>query len=277
MTADQPSSHLVFLKLGGSLITDKNRPHTPRLDVIQRLAEEIAAASQENPQLRLVLGHGSGSFGHIPARKWGTRLGVKTPSEWVGFVEVWREASALNRLVVDALAKAGIPALSFSPMSAILAEAGNITEWNLAPIRSALKAGLLPVVQGDVIFDRQRGGTILSTEQLFQFMARELLPQKIFLAGIEKGVWADFPACTRLVEVITPRTYPGLVGSLSGSAAADVTGGMLSKVEESLSLVEVIPGLDVYVFGGMDPGAVKQVLAGRIRGTRICLTLNPSL
>jgi isopentenyl phosphate kinase len=29
---------LYFLKLGGSLITDKDQPHTPRLDVIRRLA-----------------------------------------------------------------------------------------------------------------------------------------------------------------------------------------------------------------------------------------------
>ena len=34
-------SRLVFLKLGGSLITDKTKP-LPPLDVIARLAEEIS-------------------------------------------------------------------------------------------------------------------------------------------------------------------------------------------------------------------------------------------
>ncbi len=269
MIADQSFDHLVFLKLGGSLITDKNRPHTPRLDVIQRLAEEIAVACQVNPQLRLVLGHGSGSFGHVPARKWGTRQGVRSSSEWGGFIEVWREASALNRLVVDALARAGIPALPFSPLSAILADDGNIGDWNLAPLRAALQAGLVPVVQGDAVFDRQRGGTILSTEQLFYFLAGELLPQKIYLAGIEKGVWADFPARTRLIEAINPANFSDLKDALGGSLATDVTGGMLSKVAESLSLVEEIPGLQVLIFSGYEPGAIQAILEGLTRGTLI--------
>ena len=33
---------LVFLKLGGSLITDKDRPRTPRPDVLARLAASTA-------------------------------------------------------------------------------------------------------------------------------------------------------------------------------------------------------------------------------------------
>ena len=32
---------LVFLKLGGSLITDKNTPRTARIEVIQRIGKEI--------------------------------------------------------------------------------------------------------------------------------------------------------------------------------------------------------------------------------------------
>ena len=31
---------LIFLKLGGSLITDKRQPEMPRMDVLQRLAQE---------------------------------------------------------------------------------------------------------------------------------------------------------------------------------------------------------------------------------------------
>ncbi|GAH93416.1 unnamed protein product, partial [marine sediment metagenome] len=41
-------SNLQFLKLGGSLITDKTRSHTARMDVITRLAEEIARAYKKN-------------------------------------------------------------------------------------------------------------------------------------------------------------------------------------------------------------------------------------
>ena len=66
---------LVFLKLGGSLITDKTKPYTVRMDKLGDLANQVARALQTHPDLLLILGHGSGSFGHTAAKKYGTRDG----------------------------------------------------------------------------------------------------------------------------------------------------------------------------------------------------------
>lgn len=267
---------LQFLKLGGSLITDKSRPHTVRAAVLERLAQEIASAWQKIEAGRLVVGHGSGSFGHTPARRFGTRLGVRTPQEWVGFVEVWREAAALNRLVVDALAAAGLPAMPFQPSASVVAQDGRVAAWDLTPLRRALEAGLLPVVYGDVIFDLQRGGTILSTEDLFAYLARQLRPARILLAGLEDGVWQDYPARAHRVEVITPKNYPLIQPALSGSAGTDVTGGMASKVQQSLELAQELPGLKIYIFSGEIPGAVERALAGEAIGTLVYSQESPA-
>lgn len=267
MTQANPPA--VFLKLGGSLITDKNSPHTPRTEVIRRLAGEIVAAREKDAGLHILLGHGSGSFGHVPARRYGTRQGVRTEQEWRGFVEVWREAVQLNRIVVDALGEAGLPAISLPPSASTVARDGQVEAWNLTPVRRALEANLLPVVFGDVTFDSLRGGTILSTEDLFSYLAYQLQPQRILLAGIEAGVWADFPSCTRLVEEITPANWNQLSSTVGGSTATDVTGGMASKVRQSLELAERIPGLEVLIFSGETPGAIEQALNGKHSGTRI--------
>jgi isopentenyl phosphate kinase len=261
--------NLYFLKLGGSLITDKSTPHSPRLPVLHRLAAEVAAARQADPSLKLLVGHGSGSFGHIPAQRYGTRQGVQTLEEWLGFVEVWREAFALNRLVVDALSAAELPVIAFPPSASLVASGGKVAAWELAPIISALQHGLVPVVNGDVIFDRQRGGTILSTEDLFLHLAPHLLPQRLLLAGKEPGVWEDFPACTRLIPLITPRSLPQVLSTLEGSAAVDVTGGMRSKVQGMLRLVESLPGLQVQIFCGDQPGNLFAALSGKEIGTLI--------
>ena len=266
---EKPDTPLIFLKLGGSLITDKQRPYTPRLDVLRRLAQEIAAARAENPTLRLVLGHGAGSFGHVPAKRYGTRQGVHSPQEWLGFAEVWKEAATLNRLVVDALLEANLPLISLPPCAAVTAEDGRVAVWELYPIRAALQAGLLPLIFGDVIFDRQRGGTILSTEDLFEHLARHLRPQRILLAGIEEGVWRDFPHCSELVDEITPFDIQSGRLQLGGSQAPDVTGGMESKVRQSLALVQEIPELEILIFNGEKPGAIQRALAGETLGTRI--------
>ena len=110
---------LIFLKLGGSLITDKSAPRTPRADLMARLAAEIKNAKAASGDLRVVLGHGSGSFGHVPAKKYGTRQGVDSPEGWGGFAEVWYEATTLNRILMDVLHAAGLPGIAFPASSSI--------------------------------------------------------------------------------------------------------------------------------------------------------------
>lgn len=266
-------SRLVFLKLGGSLITDKTRPYTARSETLARLGSEIASALRRDAGLQLVLGHGSGSFGHTAAKEHRTRDGLPgtdPQSYWRGFAEVWYQAAQLNRLVMDALHAAGVATLAFSPAASVTARDGQILTWDLSALKSALQAGLTPVVYGDVIFDTQRGGTILSTEDLFIHLARHLQPDHILLAGLEAGVWADFPARTRLLSEIRPEVLEMNRSGLGGAVGADVTGGMLAKVEQMLTLVQEFPRLKVYLFSGDSPGAVEGALCGTPSGTVIC-------
>jgi isopentenyl phosphate kinase len=258
---------LVFLKLGGSLITEKTRPYTPRNEKIEDLVSQVAAALQSDPKLRLVLGHGSGSFGHEAASKFDTQHGVSSPAGWQGFAEVWFQASRLNRIVIESLHRAGLPAVTFSPAASVTSRDGKVVSWDVSPIHSALDNGLLPVVHGDVAFDLTLGGTIISTETLFIHLARELKPARILLAGREAGVWADFPSRRLLIEEISPASLPQVLSSLGGAAEADVTGGMKSKVLDMLALVDELPGLEALIFSAEPPAMLRRALAGENPGT----------
>ena len=273
---------LVFIKLGGSLITDKTKPYTPLLDVIDDLAIQIANTLRTQPNLRLVIGHGAGSFGHVAASEYKTRDGYPRPSPlirrdrdqteenyWNGFAEVWYQASSLNRYVMDALHKAGIRAIALPPSSSVIASDGRVAVWETTPISMALAVGMIPVVFGDVVFDEVRGGTILSTENLFAFLVKAFDPERILLAGLEDAVWEDFPARTRKIERITPKLFEEIKHGVGKSAAADVTGGMEAKVKEMLELVQENPGLKVQIFSGTAPGNLVRTLMGETLGTDI--------
>ncbi|MBW8009739.1 MAG: isopentenyl phosphate kinase family protein [Chloroflexi bacterium] len=266
---NSPQNHypLTFLKLGGSLITEKSQPSTARLSVLARLAGEIADARDHQRGYGLILGHGSGSFGHVAAKKHGTRQGVTTGTGWEGFAEVWRQAAALNRLVIEALHQAGAPALSFAASASAMTSDGEVISWDLLPIRTALESGLLPVVYGDVVFDKNLGGTILSTEDIFDYLALEFQPKSILLAGLEEGVWADYPERSQFVPLITPNNIDTVAPAIGGSASTDVTGGMASKVQEMLALTQKIPGLEVQIFSGESEGVVQAALSGVRQGT----------
>ena len=251
----------VFLKLGGSLITDKSRDQTILPDVLARLANEIAAALSARPELRLIVGHGSGSFGHTLAKKYGTRQGVKTPEQWRGFAEVAQVAARLNRHVFDALRTAGVAAVNFQPSASAVCRDAVITDMALAPIQNALDHGLVPLVMGDVAMDEVRGGTIVSTEDVFKYLAAQLGPSQILLAGIERGVLTRWPDGD-VIPLINSSNIESLRPALRGSNAVDVTGGMESKVLEMLALAQSVPGMAIWIFSGQKAGMVERMLAG---------------
>ncbi len=259
---------LILLKLGGSLITDKDIPRTPRLEVIQRLAEEIAQFVNANSSVQLILGHGAGSFAHVPASKYKTRQGVRSQQEWKGFFEVWQEARTLNHIVLGALHQAGLPAISFPPSSNIITLNGKVKSWDTAPIQAAISHQLIPVVYGDVIFDEVLGGSILSTEELFMHLAVQLHPRRILLAGLN-SVCSDFPACKQTIDFITDENFKDYLPALGGSASTDVTGGMVQKVTDMLNLTHQVPSLEIQIFSSSQQGVLLEVLKGKNFGTII--------
>ncbi len=254
---------LIFLKLGGSLITDKRQSETPRLDVIQQLAREIAEVRHHLPALRLLIGHGSGSFGHMHAKQHGTRNGVHTPEQWLGFAATADAAARLNRIMVSALLTAGVPAWSIQPSASLRCVDGRIVEGRSEQMQAALNRGLVPLVYGDVALDDVRGGTIASTEEIFEWLALQLQPAKLVLAGEVDGIYtADpqlEPTAQRLVD-ITPAMLQAIEASLGGSHGMDVTGGMATKVQQAMKMVTQQPGLEVTICSGLIAGNVQRAL-----------------
>ncbi len=272
---------LVFLKLGGSLLTDKTRLKALRAPELERLAAEVAAALAEQPGLRLLIGHGSGSYGHVTASQYRTRAGVRSPEEWRGYADTALVAGDLNRLVLDALRSAGVPVLPVQPSASACCRDGQLRWLDDRPVRAALDHGLVPVVYGDVALDEVRGGTIISTEEILSWLAARLCPARVVLAGEMPGVLRYDPRDTppdapQLAEAVIPEITASELGDLirrlGDSRGVDVTGGMLSKVQAMLALLQNAPELRfVQLISGLTPDLVRSVLvdAGLRSGTRI--------
>jgi len=270
-------AELVFLKLGGSLITDKTREATPRLEVIERLAGQVRAALEARPELGLVLGHGSGSFGHFAARRHHIQEGLAGADNWRGYAETGAAAARLNRIIADVFLAAGVPVVSFPPSASARCRGGELIAMETALLREALSHRLVPLIFGDVAFDAVKGTTIVSTEMAFVYLAREFKPQRIVLAGQVAGVFTADPRRgeqARLVARLTPADFERMREQLAGSHGVDVTGGMLNKVEAMVNLVRELPGLRVHFVSGETPGLVKRVLTGECDAGTL-LTLLP--
>ena len=258
---------LVLVKLGGSLITDKTKRECLRKRTLARLARELKNASKE---VKLIVGHGGGSFPHFPAKKYRVNEGIISKDSIKGFCFTHDAAARLNRLVVRAFLKAGINASSLQPSACMLCKDGKIIESYLAPIKEMLKHNIVPVPYGDAAVDLTKGITIISTEQVLAELALKLKAKRIVVAGIVPGVFTADPfkdKNAKLIPRITRENFSEIRKMLSGSHGVDVTGGMLSKVEEMLALAD--KGVKSQIVGAERPGVLKKALLGKHVGTII--------
>lgn len=264
---------MIFLKLGGSLITDKTHENSVRWEVLKRLAREIAQALDDptvQSKIPVLIGHGSGSFGHAAAKKYGTRNGVHDAAGWRGFADVSVAALRLNRIVADALHEAGVPVISVPPSASVLCAEGVIQHMNIDLIKACLAGGVVPLVMGDVAIDTVRGGTIVSTEEVFAYLAQHFPVQRVLLAGETEGVYKNFDQHdSPIIQNITPTRWETIRTGVGASRGADVTGGMASKVRDMLALVQAQPTLSIQIFSGLVEGNVARAIAGEVIGTLV--------
>jgi isopentenyl phosphate kinase len=256
-----------ILKIGGSVITDKNGELAARTQVMNRLAEEIEAARVPD----LVVVHGGGSFGHPPAQKYAIREGFKEETQKIGFAETHHMMTVLNGLFMDALMWRGIPAVSVTPCSCITTENGRIKSFENGPLKNLLKMGFLPVLYGDAVLDTKLRFTILSGDQLAAALAIELGAERIIIGVDVDGLYESDPKIDKTAKILARVTLAELLGfrsSLGKSVSKDVTGGMHGKMAELIPAVE--RGISVTMVNALEPNNIRYALKGeKVKGTVI--------
>lgn len=257
---------VVLVKLGGSLITDKARPETPRLEVIRRLAEEI---TDQGP-FRMILGHGSGSFGHVAASQYGIANGIRSADQLPGVPLTQQRAAALNRLIVEALSDAGALPFSIAPSSCLVSAGRRPASFEAEPLVLAFQRGLLPVLYGDVVMDREGGISIASTEQVFEIVARCLLDRgwtirRALWLGETDGLYDGAGQTIPHLSAARLKEASRFIGDPKGT---DVTGGMRLRLDTALTLAKM--GIPSLLLNGLTPGLLGKALRGEaVPGTEI--------
>ena len=241
----------VVLKLGGSVITEKNRPETLDEDALSRAVEVLAA---DRPA-RLVLVHGGGSFGHHHASEHGVSTTTGT-ADATAVTAIHDAMTRLNRAVVERLQAAGIPAVPVRPLSVATRGADGSLTFPSEPIEQLLAEGFVPVVHGDVVVHAGTGATILSGDTIAARLGARLDADRIGVCSSVPGVLDDSGAVIPRITAL--ETVADVLGA---SDTTDVSGGMAGKVDTLLTA-----GVTASIFG-LD--ALAAFLAGEQPGTTI--------
>jgi isopentenyl phosphate kinase len=239
------------LKLGGSVVTEKDEPEQVDEAALAWTADAVAASGVE----RLVAVHGGGSFGHHHAATHGVSTTDGTHDPGV-VADIHGAMKTLNRRVVDALLARDVPAVPVHPLSVGARDGDGTLALPVESVRTLLGEGFVPVLHGDLVAHAGEGVTVVSGDELVTSLARSLDADRVGVCSTVPGVLDDAGDVIPRV-----RAFDDVAAALGGSDATDVTGGMAAKVRALLGL-----GAPAFVFGPEELGAF---LRGDDAGTRI--------
>ncbi len=233
---------LALVKLGGSVITHKDRPLAANAGAINAITKVLAGLD-----MPLIVVHGGGSFGH----HWSVKYDMHTkpaPYDPHGVAVVHESMVALNQLIVNALIKAGSNPYAIPPP---VYTAGH------KPIASKIKGvsvmaqnKVVPVTFGDVVHMGGSKYSILSGDSLMSILARALRPTRVVFATNVDGIYKDM-ASKQVVPVLRPKSPVEFA-----KVSADVTGGMQRKVMEAFKIASL--GMDVMLVNGLVTERIAQ-------------------
>eukprot|EP00933_Yihiella_yeosuensis_P053640 TRINITY_DN51902_c0_g1_i1.p1 TRINITY_DN51902_c0_g1~~TRINITY_DN51902_c0_g1_i1.p1 ORF type:complete len:306 (+),score=80.46 TRINITY_DN51902_c0_g1_i1:153-1070(+) len=273
----------VVVKIGGSACTKKAQFETLNVDALTACSTQLSRLSAEGVRMAII--HGAGSFGHQQAKEFGVSKGCEEPGLTArlreGFAKTRLSVTTLNRHVLTALIKEGLPAVGISPCPFIFnskkkLQGGRLSDSAAEGAKGLLSRGLVPVVHGDAVLDAAQGCSILSGDVWMIEYCREFgAKSAVFITDVD-GVFTKPPTepGAELVKEILVDPKSGeleLTGVSMNCASHDVTGGLKAKLESAADVLLGAPSVEAVYIVRAGSEAATEALRGMSpsRGTTL--------
>ncbi len=254
---------ITLIKLGGSVITNKDIPMSMRNGALGKLTKEIVKAKQELKNELFIVGHGQGSFAHVPAMEYQTMKGFINSESKYGMSVVLDSVRQLNNIIVHEFIKNDVSAIPVYANQCIVTKNRKPKTFFSDILFSCLQQNLLPITCGDVLFDEKMGCTIWSTEKILSFFAKQFHKKKWRVKRIIHVTEVDgfLDENKKTIETITKKSWKKIKKHLTKTKGFDVTGGMGLKIEESLSLTKL--GTQSFILSGLKRNNLYNALVSK--------------
>jgi len=242
---------LALLKLGGSVVTFKDKPLSVNKNVINRISKQLRKVKKP-----LIVVHGGGSFGHYYSVKYDMHT---KPARYDlhGVSVVKCSMVELNNHIVKIMMKNKLNPYTVQPSS--LMQGTKSIRSKMHELKELAVNGLIPVTHGDVLHYGNRSYYILSGDVLMSILAKELKPDIAVFALDVDGIYSDVRS-KHLIREIKAASQAKF-----SEVPIDVTGGMSRKIREAFKMSKM--GIDVLMVNGLKPERIMNALNGKNEGT----------
>jgi isopentenyl-diphosphate delta-isomerase len=264
------SNEILILKLGGSLLTDKNKPFSIRKEVVENTVKQIIKANK-----KLIIIHGGGSFGHPVAKTYKISKGLNPliENQILGLAETHDAMNNLNSHVINVFIEERFPVISLQPSSIFIKNGNEIHITSIEPIISALDLGLVPILYGDIILDKHGNFSILSGDRIIVELCKYIKKynvSKVIFAIEKDGILVIDEKDQNKMKLALELT-PSDLNNLNLAALdkkIDVTGGIRGKIESIKQICRL--NVPVQIVNGLvDDNILKAITNQKISCTEI--------
>ena len=251
----------MILKLGGSFLTDKDKPNSIREDVVKNAVQQIIDANE-----KLIIVHGGGSFGHPLAKKYNISEGFDETikNQILGLTKTHQAMNKFNSYVIDLFLEKNYPVLSIQSSSIFIKNASNISIQSIEVIEAALDLNILPILYGDVILDKQGSFSILSGDQIIFELCENLKKyqvSKVIFTMETDGIYItdedNVKSGVKLVEELNVSELESLDLANLGQKI-DVTGGIEGKINAIKRICEF--NIPIQLINGLKENHIYKSL-----------------
>ena len=242
---------MILIKLGGSIITNKQKPLSPRRKTINNILKEIGKIKEP-----IIIVHGGGSYGHYWSVKYDMHTKpAKTSPKGVAIVK--NSMVELNKIILDSAVKNRINSYCLPPTDFM--NGNKAIKSKILTINDISKSGLTPITFGDALWFGQKKSYILSGDVIMTTIGKILKPRlSVFVLDVD-GVYSDFK--TKKLIHDFKKEKPEIKNN-----KMDVTGGMTRKITEANNMAKV--GLKIFFVNGNKPKRITDAVSGkRFEGT----------
>ncbi len=261
------------MKIGGSVITYKDKPYTINSNALVSIAEQIGRYVRKY-QEPLIIIHGGGSFGHAAVSECIEREGTLTSN---CAARVFQAMLSLNKAFCEYLLKFNIPIAPLQTHSIFYEiENGGASEvvCSLDVIKLFINANLYPILFGDVILvynkkDHQRYNfRVLSGDEVAWLLTKALNAKELIFITNVGGLYTSDPytnSNAKLIRSISREQLSKVI--FSKPRGYDVTGGMELKV--MLGIKFGVKGVIVKITDYKEDNLYNSLVGLDFRGTTI--------
>jgi isopentenyl phosphate kinase len=243
---------LALIKLGGSVVTFKDRPLAANASAIDGISRVLARLD-----MPAIVVHGGGSFGHYWSAKYD--MHTKSASYDAHGVSVAHESMiALNQIIVNSMIRAGLNPYGMPP--SVFTAGHKPVAAKIKQVYAMAQSKVMPVTFGDVVHMQGAKYSILSGDALMTILAKVLRPSRVVFATNVDGIYKDV-ASRELVREVRVAGRKSI--KFSKVAGADVTGGMQRKVTEAFKIASY--RMDVLMVNGLVPERIAEAIEGGLR------------